>query len=327
MVNRISRFLAIVGVLSGAALVLAPAGGALGAPAPKKKDTKKKPPPPAAAPAQSGATPESQPDLEIEVNPDQPAPGQAGQPATGTPPPTIEIEPETPSKPDKDLQLGETQVSWQDVVVVMRKPFLKQNRLELIPSWGVTLNDNMIRHIEFNGQLNYWLTDVLAVGAELQLFAHTFLEPYDLVAQDYRRLPTLNKYNFGGALNFHYVPIYAKFAVLNKFIVHWEGMFTAGVGFTQSEIIPRDPAFPSWTNFLITPNVGFTSRVFLTSWITLDLGVKDYIFIDQFENVNRTTANVDDAKANATSQLINNIVFSAGVSFWIPTWFHYTTFR
>lgn len=115
---------------------------------------------------------------------------------------------------------------------------------------------------------------------------------------------------------------------MNKYIVHWEGMFTAGVGFTQSEVIPRDPANQGWTNFLITPNVGVTFRVFLSQWLTLDLAVKDYIFIDQFENVNRTaTMSLDDAKANATSQLINNIMFTAGVSFWIPPVFHYTTFR
>jgi outer membrane beta-barrel protein len=235
-------------------------------------------------------------------------------------------------KGEEDLRLGETRASWQDIVVVIRKPFLKMNRLELVPAVGSTLNDNMIRHYEFNGQINYWLTDVLAVGLEGQVFVKDFLETYDLVARQQRRLPTLNKYNFGGSLNFHYVPIYAKFSVLNNKLVHMEGFFTAGVGVTQTEVIPRDPALPSWTNTLITPNVGFTLRVFLTDWLTLNLGFKDYIFIDKYEAVDRSAdpacaVSVDCSRDQADGKLINHVMFSAGLSFWFPTSFRYTTFR
>jgi outer membrane beta-barrel protein len=212
-------------------------------------------------------------------------------------------------------------------VVVKRKPFLKNSRIELIPTLGVTLNDNMIRHFQFAAQANYWLTDALAVGLEGQFFQRDLLDPYVLVATQYRRLPTLNQYNFGAALNFHYVPIYAKFAVLNKTIVHWEALITAGVGFTQSEVLPRDPADPSWTNFLITPNVGFTMRVFLSQWLTFQIGVRDYIFVDKYEPVDREGMSLEEAMENADSQLVNHIIFQAGISFWIPPTFSYTTFR
>jgi outer membrane beta-barrel protein len=264
-------------------------------------------------------------------NPDQPA-GATGD--TGEP--TIDMSEEgngaAKGKADEKIELGETRASWQDIVVVIRKPFLKMNRLEIVPALGSTLNDNMIRHYEFNGQVNYWLTDVLAVGVEGQVFVKDFLETYDLVARQQRRLPTLNKYNFGGALNFHYVPIYAKFSVLNHKLVHMEGFFTAGVGLTQTEVIPRDPALPSWTNLLITPNVGFTLRVFLTDWMTLNLGFKDYVFIDKYEAVDRgadpVCANsVSCSQDHANGKLINHVMFSAGLSFWFPTSFRYTTFR
>ena len=233
---------------------------------------------------------------------------------------------------DKELVLGENRASWQDIVVVIRKPFLKMNRIELIPTWQLTLNDNMIRHYGFDAQINYWLTDVLAVGVEGVYFVKQFRETFDLVASQDRRLPTLNKYKFGAALNFHYVPIYAKFAVFNKRIVHLEGFFTAGVGVTQSEVIPRDPKFDPWTNLLITPNVGFTMRVFLSRWLTLNVGIRDYVFIDKYEDVNRSMGmpgggEVDMAKENASSKLINHIMFQAGLSFWFPMSFHYTTFR
>ncbi len=273
--------------------------------------------------APMSATAQEEPTIEIEPTEGEPAPDQP------IPEPEIEIEPETTPTPVKPVKgPAGAKASWSDVVVVKHKPFLKNSRLELIPTFGVTLNDNMIQHFQFAGQLNYWLTDALAVGFEGSFFQRRLLEPYELIATQYRRLPTLNQYNFGAALNFHYVPIYAKFAVLNNQIIHWEAYFTAGVGFQQSEVLPRDPALPGWTNFLITPNVGFTMRVFLTRFITFNIGVRDYLFNDKFESVNRTSMDtLDEAMENAEGKLVNHIVFQAGLSFWFPMSFRYTTFR
>jgi outer membrane beta-barrel protein len=307
------------------AAVLA-ASHAEAAPAKKKKPAK---PAPATQPASEPAPATQQQDQPIiEIEPETqptPAPGAAAPAPSPSDSATGDA-----SAAQAPAKAGERLESWQDVVVVVRKPFLKSGRFELQPLMQVTLNDNMIRHYAPTAQIIYWLTDVLGVGVEGQYYTHfdTFLEAHDLVKEDYRRLPTLNEYKFGAALDFHYVPIYAKFAVFNKYMVHWEGMFTIGVGVTQSDIIPRDPALPSWTNYNITPNVGFQLRVFLASWITVNISVKDYIFVDKFESVMRTAdMSLDQAKDNATSQLINNIMFGVGVSLWLPPTFQYTTFR
>ena len=223
-----------------------------------------------------------------------------------------------------------TPVSWRDIVVVIRKPFLKVRRTELNPYFGVTMNDNMIRHETFGGELAYWLTDVLAIGVEGMYYIHSFEDPYDLVARQARRLPTVNQYNWSTALDFHYVPVYGKFAVLDRKLIQWEVGFTAGIGVGQSEVIPRDKTYPGFTNLLIQPNVGVNMRFFLTKWLTVNFGLRDYIFVDKFEPVDRSATNdptASEAKANATSQLINNIMFQIGFSFWLPTSFEYTTFR
>jgi outer membrane beta-barrel protein len=228
------------------------------------------------------------------------------------------------------LKASTKPVSWSDIVTVIRKPFLKLHRTELLPMFGTTMNDNMIRHYSFGAEINYYLTDVLSVGVEGQYYVKNFREPFDLVARQARRLPTVNKYNFSAALNFHYVPVYGKFAVLNKRIVAWEVAFTAGIGATQSEVLPRDTRFPGFKNILITPNVGAGMRFFLFKWLTVSLGVRDYIFIDKFEPTNREIGmneTADEAKSNADSSLINNVMFQIGVAFWIPPSFEYTTFR
>lgn len=228
----------------------------------------------------------------------------------------------------KEGPVKKTPLSWKDIVVVVRKPFLKVRRTELFPFVGVTMNDNMIRHEALGGEFAYYLTDVLAIGVEGMYMVHNFNEPYDLVARQARRLPTLNQYNWQTALDFHYVPVYGKFAVLDKKLITWEAYFTAGIGVGQSEVIPRDTHYPGFTNFLIQPNVGANMRFFLAKWLTVNLGVRDYIFVDKFEPTDRVmypTASL--AAAHADSALINNIMFFAGISFWLPTSFEYTTFR
>jgi len=221
-----------------------------------------------------------------------------------------------------------TPISWKDILVVVRKPFLKVGRTELMPFVATTLNDNMITHNGLGGELAYWLTDVLAVGVEGQYFQHSFNETYDLVARQARRLPTLNDYKWSAALDFHYVPVYGKFAVLDRHLVTWEVMFTAGVGAGQSEVIPRDPKYPGFTTLLISPNVGATMRFFLAKWLTVNVGVRDYMFIDKFEPLDRTMYPTSAlASDHADSQFINNIMFQVGVGFWIPPSFEYTTFR
>ena len=230
----------------------------------------------------------------------------------------------------KNGEVKKTPLSWKDIVVVIRKPFLKIRRTELNPFVATTMNDNMIRHETIGGELSYWLTDVLAVGVEGQYYVHSFEEPYDLIARQARRLPTVNQYNWSTALDFHYVPVYGKFAVLDHKLITWESYFTAGIGVGQSEVVPRDKAFPGFTNFLIQPNIGVNMRFFLAKWLTINLGIRDYLFIDKFEPTNRSltmNATAAQAQANADSAFVNNIMFQIGLSFWLPTSFEYTTFR
>jgi outer membrane beta-barrel protein len=226
--------------------------------------------------------------------------------------------------------VAKTKLSWQDIVVVVRKPFLKAHRTELMPMFGTTMNDNMVRHYAVGGSISYFLTDVLAIGVEGFYYQPTFREPFDLVARQARRLPTVNTYNWSGALDFHYVPVYGKFAILDKKLVTWEVQFTAGIGAGQSEVEPRDKKFPGFTNLLIEPNLGASMRFFLAKWLTVNIGVRDYVFLDKFEPVNRAEGMNDtaaEAKDNADTKLINNVMFQIGLSFWVPTGFEYTTFR
>jgi len=302
-----------------------------------------------APPPKGSATPKDQPadSGDIEMSPDDAKKGGAkgGSKGSDVNPDEIEMGDEgsaakpnleqdlatsTNTGPVKAGEVKKTPLSWQDILVVVRKPFLKVRRTELLPFVAVTMNDNMIRHYGLGGELAYYLTDALAIGVEGQYYQHQFNEPFDLVARQARRLPTVNQYNWSAALDFHYVPIYGKFAILDHRLVTWEVVLTAGLGAGQSEVIPRDKQFPGFTNLLIEPNVGGSMRFFLAKWLTISAGVRDYIFYDHFEPTNRdamTNATAAEAAAHADGSLINNIMFQIGLSFWLPTSFEYTTFR
>ena len=87
-----------------------------------------------------------------------------------------------------------------------RKAFLKDGRLELFPSTGVSLNDVLIRHYSFGGHLNYYLTDVFSIGLEGQYYIKERTDRESIVGLQYNRIATLNRYLYSGSLNFGYVP-------------------------------------------------------------------------------------------------------------------------
>jgi outer membrane beta-barrel protein len=325
--------------MAGSALAQTRGGQGQGKKAPAK--TPAKPAAPAKTPEPTPAPAKGSDQGEIEINPDDT--GKKGSGAgSETNPDEIEIENEKPVDLNTDLNaqqnaasvrataVKKTPLSWQDIVVVVRKPFLKSRRTELLPFVGTTMNDNMVRHYTIGGELAYYLTDVLAVGVEGMYYVHSFREPFDLVARQARRLPTVNAYNWSAALDFHYVPVYGKFAILDHRLVTWESYFTAGIGAGQSEVIPRDKKFPGFSNLLIMPNVGASMRFFISKWLTVSLGIRDYVFFDHFEPKGRSEtmfATADEAKSHADGSLINNVMFQLGISFWIPASFEYTTFR
>lgn len=223
-------------------------------------------------------------------------------------------------------------LSWQDIVVVPRKVFLKGRRTELMPFTGVSINDILIRHYAFGADFNYFLTDVLSVGVQGQYFLKALTDRETVIGLQYDRIPTLNRYLFGFALNFGYVPIYGKFALFNSQIVHWELFASAGVGLTRTETIPRNPSNSKFNTDAITPNFAVGGRFFISDWLTVNFAIRDYIFQDKFESTDRsrfdpTGKNASAAKENANSQLVNNVMLYVGAGIFLPTKFEYKTGR
>ena len=269
--------------------------------------------------------------------------GKADAPAAGgkeaaTPSESLEGDETQPGKVEEDIG-GQKDArptstgSWSDIVVVPRKAFLKGGRFEFQPFVGISVNDSLIRHYVLGLDLNYFLTDVFWIGLEGQYFIHQLTNQEELVGSEYNRAPTLNQYLYGGALNFGYVPIYGKFALFNRSILSWEIWASAGVGVTFTKIIPRDPANDAFAfqNTDITPNVGIGSRFFLLDWLSVNFALRDYLVPDKFEPIRDPAAppitSSAQYKAQAQSELVQNVLFYVGVGLYLPTKFQYKTPR
>jgi len=221
-------------------------------------------------------------------------------------------------------------LTWQDIVVIPRKRFLKGGRFEFSPFAGTSINDILIQHYVFGLDLNFFITDAFSIGLQGDYYVKQLTDRESLIGLQYNRIPTLNRYLWSGLLNFGYVPAYGKFALFNKSIVHWEIVVSGGVGITQTEIIPRNISFEAFKTNAITPDVGIGSRFFLFDWLTINYMFRDYIILDKYEPLNRSAsmyASATEAKAHADSKLVNNIMFYVGVGVFLPTSFQYKTPR
>ncbi|MGM0596538.1 MAG: outer membrane beta-barrel domain-containing protein, partial [Myxococcota bacterium] len=231
------------------------------------------------------------------------------------------------TKTDDEHQ--DSKAYWSDIKVVPRKLILKQQRMELIPYMGMTMNDNLIRHILVGGEFSYYMSDALSFGVGGHAFLKQQTDRAYLTGLQQRALPTLNQYLYSFTLNSSYEAAYGKMAVHNKKILQWGIFLTGGVGITGTEIIPRNAGHEPWQNTNITIQIGVGMRVFISEWLTLWLSVRNYMMQDKFENSNRglEQASAEAGEADAASRFINNIVFQIGLSIFYPTSFEYTTFK
>jgi outer membrane beta-barrel protein len=217
---------------------------------------------------------------------------------------------------------------WTDVVVVPRKAFLKGGRVELSPFAGVSLNDVLIRHFAFGGELNYYLSDVLSIGLQGQYFIKQRTDRESTVGLQYNRVAALNQYKFAGALDLGYTPGYGKFTLFNKFIVHWDLAVQAGVGVIQTEIIPRKVGDAAFKNNQIAANLGLGTHLYVSNWLTFNVALRDYLFNDTFEPSDRKVGeNIDTVKSRGVSQFVQNVMLYAGLGLYLPTSFDYHTAR
>jgi outer membrane beta-barrel protein len=212
-----------------------------------------------------------------------------------------------------------------DVYAVQQIYALRRSRFELMPYWSTSLNDQFVGHLGPGLGVNYYLTNVLAIGLN-----GTFYQPFnsdsDFNFQNRRatRLAVpLNEYQALGSFNFTYVPMYGKFSGFSHFIFHYDGYLVGGVGVLRSRpiaVIDPDNRKFDW-NTNVTFSLGLGLRVFLNRWFAVTAEVRDYFYIEKLENTevaSTQAAQRDPSTWFGEKQPTNNFQAQLGISIFLP---------
>jgi outer membrane beta-barrel protein len=203
---------------------------------------------------------------------------------------------------------------------------LRARRFEINPYWSFSLNDQFVSHPGPGIALNYYITNVLAVGANFNWYKGLNNDSeFNAQARRAARIAVpLTEYDWSAALNFTYVPMYGKFAGFSDFIFHYDAYVVSGVGALSNRPIavvdPDNRQFDSKTH--VAFNAGLGLRIFFNRWFAAMLEVRDYIFFDDIESTT-IAVNPTDQKDKGTwyekdKQFTNNVQAQLGVSIFLP---------
>jgi outer membrane beta-barrel protein len=337
-------------LLLAAALVLTPHA----AYAQKKKPTKG-----GAAPAPAAA-PAAPPPVNADADADQPSPqpgtpptGGDQKPAEGGPPsaagePTgaVDICQITPDAPQcqlaKEVNLASEAKKpiRAEIYAVQQQYVIKARRLEIMPYFAITLNDQFVSHNAPGLSLNYYVTQVLAVGITGNWYQGLNADS-DFNFQNRRaaRIAVpLNEYQVSGDFNFTYVPMYGKFAGFGDFIFHYDAYIDGGVGLIRTRpiaVIDPDNRKFDWNN-LINFDVGIGLRIFFNRWLAATLEIRDIMYFEKIENIQVANGPAvgpgpgygnsplnPDTWYDKDTHFTNDVQMQVGLSFLLPTSFEY----
>ncbi len=239
-----------------------------------------------------------------------------------------ETEDDTASAEEKPANVKEVN---EEIYAVQQIYALRKNRVELLPSFGFTLNDPFVSHPSFGAGINYWVTNVLAIGANLNWYQGLESES-DLnfhVRRSTRLAIRPTEYQMGASLNFTYVPLYGKFAMFNRYIFQWDAYVVGGVGMMRTRPVPVvDPEFRSFDYTLklsmVNPGIGF--RVFVSKWLTVFAEMRDYIYLEKLENLQVALGDAREKKSGwleDSPTIVNNVLVSVGMTIFFPFSFEY----
>jgi outer membrane beta-barrel protein len=218
----------------------------------------------------------------------------------------------------------------EEIYAVQQIYALRINRVELMPSLAQSLNDPFVSHTGVGIALNYWFTNVLAVG--LNFIWYEGLESESdlnfFVRRGTRLAVPVNSFQFLANLNFTYVPVYGKFAMFNEFIFQYDAYIVGGVGLMRTRPIPVvDPVVRQFDfGERISFNVGIGLRVFVTRWLAVFAELRDYMYLETLENLNvelGTARTNRDTWVQPSPAFVNNVTAHIGLAVFIPFDFSY----
>ena len=218
----------------------------------------------------------------------------------------------------------------EKIYAVQRMYVLRTGRFELAPAYSQTFNDQYVSHPALSAGLNYWITNVLAIGANFLWYQGLETES-DLtfsIRRSARLAVPITEYQLGAHLNFTYVPIYGKFEMFNDAIFQWDAYLVGGVGVLRTRpVAVIDPAVRVFDfDWRVAFNAGIGLRVFVTRWLTVFGELRDYLYMEKLENLEVSLSQRGEPSTwtDQNSKLTNNVTVALGFSMFFPFTFSYS---
>lgn len=213
---------------------------------------------------------------------------------------------------------SEHETSRDSGPVIRHKVLYRSTRLELAPLVGFSVNDSYMTNMLAGAALSYHLTNewgisvvggygVTQIDMDLRTNTEAILkkaQPDTLEDLSY----SFTQWLLGAEVS--YVPIIGKFSLFNSLIAHYDVHVVAGFAFVGESAVPAvsgRKVDPQLEGLRPAPVVGLGARLFVTDGISLNLEVRDYLY---------NHAEVSTRSANP--EFRNNVMVSAGVSFFLP---------
>jgi outer membrane beta-barrel protein len=213
---------------------------------------------------------------------------------------------------------------------------LRRFRFEINPYFGLTMNDQFVAHNGPGLALNFYITNVLAVGVNGNFYLG-LNSPSNFNFQTSRAARVgipITEYAWNANANFTYVPVYGKFAGFSDFIFHYDFYVLGGVGAIATR--PIAVVDPDNRTFTYKPRLSFHAggglRIFFNRWFAVVAELSDYIFFDELENPAIVDGFGPDGKLRSQNpdtwldegtSFTNNVQAQLGVSIFLPVSWEY----
>jgi outer membrane beta-barrel protein len=267
-------------------------------------------------------------DMDFTQEGEQPAEGEEGQPAEGGD--VIEGLAEAEADITEAEGPERAEEAREQIFAVQQIYALRINRVEIFPSFAQTLNDPFVSHPAISLGLNYWFTNVLAVGVNFLWYEGLENESglNFFVRRSTRLAVPVSAYQFGAHLAFTYVPIYGKFAMFNEFIFQWDSYIVGGVGLMRTRPIPVvDPEVRRFDyDIRVAFNLGIGLRVFVSRWFAIFGEVRNYMYLEQLEALDVGLGDArfqEETWTQDTPAFTSNFTVHVGFTIFLPFEFDY----
>lgn len=236
--------------------------------------------------------------------------------------------------PNIDMDKAAARNMNEQMYAVQQIYALRYHRFEVNPYFGLTMNDQFVSHNGPGLSLNFYITNVLAIGVNGNFYQGlNSVSGFNLQTSRAARVgEPITEYQWNANANLTYVPAYGKFAGFGDFIFHYDVFVLAGAGAISTR--PIAVIDPDNRTFTFKPKVdvhiGGGLRIFFNRWLAATLEVSDYIFFDKLENPiiaegpdaqNKPNAQHPDTWLDPGNYITNNVQVQLGLSVFLPfTW-------